>query len=112
MYRLTINGTNFEEHAHVGFSLDGGGHIALRCDEYYYTVYSSAASKALSFAFFDIRATSQLQAGLNICRTFFVCLVLGMGAMMFSKDANDLVLKPIERMVKKVRDPSINIYSY
>ena len=49
----------------VGFSLDGGRHIALRCDEYYYTVYSSAASKALSFAFFDIRATSQLQAGLN-----------------------------------------------
>jgi hypothetical protein len=32
----------------------------------------------------------------------------GLGAMLFSKDANDLVLKPIERMVKKVREVSEN----
>ena len=54
------------------------------------------------------REASQLQAVLNMLRTVFVCIVLGMGAMLFSKDANDLVLKPIERMVKKVREVSEN----
>ena len=49
-----------------------------------------------------------MQAGLNVLRTLFVCLVLGMGALLFSKDANNLVLKPIERMMKKVREVSEN----
>ena len=31
-----------------------------------------------------------------------MCIVLGFGALIFAKDANDLVLKPIERMIIKV----------
>lgn len=41
-------------------------------------------------------------AGLGIGRTLYVCIILGFGALIFTKDANDLVLKPIERMVVKV----------
>lgn len=51
----------------------------------------------------DALAVSHLEAVLNICQTIFVCLVLGIAALMFSRDANELVLIPIERMVKKVR---------
>ena len=42
------------------------------------------------------------------CRTVFVCVMLGAGALFFSRDAHDLVLKPIERMVRKVREVSEN----
>jgi hypothetical protein len=31
-----------------------------------------------------------------------VCFVLASGAMFFSKDANDLVIQPIEAMIQKV----------
>eukprot|EP00899_Mesostigma_viride_P006218 jgi/Mesvir1/15598/Mv03208-RA.1 len=56
----------------------------------------------------DKRWESQMQAILNICRTVFVCIILGMGALLFSRDANELVIMPIERMIKKVRDVSEN----
>ncbi|EER12044.1 hypothetical protein Pmar_PMAR019150 [Perkinsus marinus ATCC 50983] len=38
----------------------------------------------------------------NIIQTIFICLILGGGALFFSKDANDLVLRPIERMAEKM----------
>jgi len=45
----------------------------------------------------------QIKKGIiSIFKTVFVCIVLTFGAMMFSKDANDLVLQPIERMIDKV----------
>ena len=42
-------------------------------------------------------------AGLGIARTVFICIVLAGGAIFFSKDANDLVIGPIEKMMQKVR---------
>lgn len=48
------------------------------------------------------RQLSRLQSYLNIGRTLFICMVLTCGAMLFSKDANDLALRPIERMIDKV----------
>lgn len=50
-------------------------------------------------AIFDMRANTKLNAGLSIGRTFFVCFVLAAGAMLFSKDANELVIVPIEAMI-------------
>ena len=46
--------------------------------------------------------TVEKTAGLNIGRTLYVCVVLTLGALFFSKDANDLALRPIERMIEKV----------
>ena len=48
---------------------------------------------------FDLRKVTRLTAGLGICRTVFVCFVLSTGALFFSKDANDLVIQPIEAMI-------------
>jgi hypothetical protein len=46
-------------------------------------------------------------------RTIFVCMVLTFGSLMFSKDANDLALRPIERMIDKVnkiaRNPNMAV---
>ena len=57
---------------------------------------------------FDLRPNTKLNAALGIGRTFFVCLVLAAGALFFSKDANDLVIAPIENMIQKVNRISKN----
>ena len=54
------------------------------------------------------RWSNQMQGILNMLQTVFICIVLAGGAMMFSKDANDLVLRPIERMVKRFQDMADN----
>ncbi len=40
---------------------------------------------------------------INITRTTFVCLVLSFASIFFTKDAQELVLDPLERMIEKVR---------
>ena len=35
-------------------------------------------------------------------RTIFVCIILTISALFFSKDVNDLALRPIEKMMEKV----------
>lgn len=56
-----------------------------------------------SLAIFDLRPYSRLQAGLSIARTVFVCVVLTVSSILFTKDAEDLVIGPIENMVDKIR---------
>mmetsp|Transcript_99190 Transcript_99190/g.175907 ORF Transcript_99190/g.175907 Transcript_99190/m.175907 type:complete len:968 (+) Transcript_99190:131-3034(+) len=51
---------------------------------------------------FDRRAGSRMEALLNTLQTLFICLLLGVGSMTFSNDANKLVLAPIERMISKL----------
>lgn len=50
----------------------------------------------------SIREANRFAATLSLGRTVFVCFVLTCGALYFSKDANDLALGPIERMIVKV----------
>lgn len=50
----------------------------------------------------DLRDNQKLGAWLSLARTVFVTIVLGGGAMLFSGDVNDLVVEPIESMLKKV----------
>jgi class 3 adenylate cyclase len=52
--------------------------------------------------YFDKRYMSMIDALCSMSQTIFICFVLCVGALMFSKDANDLVLNPIERMVNKM----------
>lgn len=56
----------------------------------------------------DLRPSTKLQAGLNIIRTIFVCAILSVASLMFSKDANTLVIEPIERMTAKIKRISQN----
>lgn len=59
-------------------------------------------------AYFDQSKDYDLNGWLGIGRTIFVCLVLTLSALFFSKDANELVLTPIENMLYKVRQIAKN----
>ena len=45
---------------------------------------------------------------MNMVRTIFICVVLAVASIMFSKDTNDIVLGPIENMIQKVQKISKN----
>mmetsp|Transcript_31759 Transcript_31759/g.38366 ORF Transcript_31759/g.38366 Transcript_31759/m.38366 type:complete len:784 (-) Transcript_31759:812-3163(-) len=98
LYWIVVNGTDYSGQ----FGFDGSAHRRLRSLEYDEIVFEG------SYAKFDLHEDSVLQAWLNIARTLFICLILGLGAMLFSRDANILVLSPIERMIKKVKDMAEN----
>ena len=53
-------------------------------------------------AVFDVRWNSSFGAMLNLFRSLFVIVALGCGAVLFNNDSNRLVLRPIERMLRKV----------
>ena len=56
-----------------------------------------------SRAVFDVRRESQLLAVLSIAKTMLILLVLATGALVFTKDAEQLVIRPLERMVETVK---------
>ena len=74
----------------------------LRTDEKVEVVLTSDLFEGDFYAVADSREKAKKNAILGITRTIFVSLVLSLGAMFFSKDANDLALRPIERMIEKV----------
>lgn len=53
-------------------------------------------------AIIDISLKVRLNAAMGIIRTVFVSLLLTLGAFFFHKDANELALAPIERMIQKI----------
>ena len=61
-----------------------------------------------STAVFNAHWYSQLNGVLNIVRTLFVTFALGFAMIIFNKDAQRLVLRPIERMLRKVKEVSEN----
>ncbi len=61
-----------------------------------------------STAVFNAHWYSQFNAILNIVRTLFVSFALGFAMIIFNKDAQRLVLRPIERMLRKVKEVSEN----
>ena len=56
----------------------------------------------------DDTVNAILTAALGIGRTIFVCIVLTMSSVYFTKDSNDLVVRPIEIMLEKVKKISNN----
>lgn len=54
-------------------------------------------------AFYDNTKNTILDAALSIGRTIFICVVLTVAALLFTNDANTLVLAPIETMLEKVK---------
>lgn len=61
-----------------------------------------------SYAIIDLRTQTSLQAGINMIKTFFICLVLTIGSVMFSKDTNEIVLEPLENMIRTVKNIAKN----
>lgn len=78
----------------------------LRCSEvqtYFPLTKSMTEGQHLTMMFaFDTRGTTQLEAGLSMLQTIFICFAVGLGALSFSNDANKLLLNPIERMIAKM----------
>ncbi len=56
----------------------------------------------------DLRNQTQLNAGLSLGTTLFVCFVLASAAIIFTHTTNSLVINPIEEMVVKVKRISEN----
>ena len=65
-----------------------------------------------SIAFFNGKLVSQNEASLNVLKTIFIMVVLMGISILFSRDAERLVIRPIQRMVSMVREvisASINL---
>jgi class 3 adenylate cyclase len=78
----------------------------LRCSERTWVVVTSVTEEEkhhthMAFAF-DTRGETQLEGLLSICQTLFICMCVAIGAMGFNRDANQLLLHPIERMIAKM----------
>lgn len=54
-------------------------------------------------AFYDLRYSTKLQAGLSIIVTLVVCVILASATMILTKITSDLVITPIENMIEKVK---------
>ena len=52
---------------------------------------------------FDLRSDTRLSALLSIIQTIYICIILALGAVYFSNDAERLVIKPIEAILIKVK---------
>jgi hypothetical protein len=52
---------------------------------------------------YSIKVYQMIEGIIGLCRTTFICIVLAIGSIFFSSDANHLVLNPIERMLEKVK---------
>ena len=80
----------------------------LRTDEFSASI-NYASDNSSFIMFYSTKYGANIQAILSISRTVFVCIVLSVASIMFTSDANTLVLNPIERMLEKVkliaRDP-------
>lgn len=62
----------------------------------------------MSASWFDQRWYFEMQAILDMARTTFIILMLVVGALLFIRDNDRLVLEPLERMVRKVKLVSEN----
>lgn len=56
----------------------------------------------------DLRLFTQLDAILSIVLTLTICAVLAAGSLLLTKVTQDLVLNPIESMIRNVRDITTN----
>ena len=63
------------------------------------TVYSEDTQIRIVYS---IRKETKLQGLLNFCQTIFVCICLTLASLTFEKDADDLVLNPLEVMIEIV----------
>ncbi|KAG2495222.1 hypothetical protein HYH03_006828 [Edaphochlamys debaryana] len=61
-----------------------------------------------TFALYDWKWYSQVNAILNIARSLFIIVLLVTGAHFLNRDSRNLVLLPIERMIQRVQEMSEN----
>lgn len=62
-----------------------------RRDELYWAIYGDLNDVTHSYACVVKRGYAKVEAGLNMARTFFICIVLGIGSHHISRDAEHYV---------------------
>lgn len=75
-----------------------GGISDLRTDD-----FTEIKEGNKSKATYSIKQYNQYEALINIGRTIMVCLLLTISSYIINKDAEVLVLEPIERMIERIR---------
>ena len=68
----------------------------------------SSLTNCTSYAYFDISSAVRTAALLNILQTIFVMIVLTAGSALLANDAERLVIRPIDKMVKSVKQLAEN----
>ena len=53
--------------------------------------------------YYSIKSSAVVEATINIWRTTFIIIVLGLASIFFTEDAKLLVLDPLERMIEKIK---------
>ena len=98
-----VSGGHYEVRSKTVWSIpknaDAVTHAQWRLDTITGIINEGACAQV---AVFDQKWYVQFTAILNIVRMVFICLVLALGVYMINQDAVRLVLRPIERMLRKV----------
>ncbi len=104
-YSTSLNVAEFSvSDSHIGNSLS-----TLRAVEVESIILSEKEMNSFSIrAEFDVSSRVRKIAMLDIFLSTFVIFLLGLGNISFSRDVNTLVIVPIEKMVRLVREISIN----
>ena len=83
------------------------GEIEIDIENYrpdeFIAIVRTAANGFQFILIYSTRSYNVVESVLNLARTVFVTVVLFIAAIHFIRDANRLVLNPIERMLRKVR---------
>ncbi|EGR29009.1 hypothetical protein IMG5_165180 [Ichthyophthirius multifiliis] len=104
-YNDNIEGLRTEEKQGIGYILDVEKYKQNhpeQLEEINFLQKIENEDDLLIQGFLNTHSISVLNSYLSIGRTIFVCFVLTIGSILFSKDVNDLAIGPIERMRNKV----------
>ncbi|CAD8047286.1 unnamed protein product [Paramecium primaurelia] len=82
-------------------------YTSLSPDQYRFTdlqyyIQTSQNGTLLAYSAADLISYNQTNSILSIFQTIFVCIVLALSALLFNKDVEDLVIEPIETMMKQI----------
>ncbi|EAR97903.2 cation channel family protein (macronuclear) [Tetrahymena thermophila SB210] len=80
----------------------------LRDADLTYYTYSDANGNIVATSIVSSQKSNQIDAGLSICRTVFVAVVLTIASIKFTGDVEKFILDPIENMLQKVKRISQN----
>ena len=99
---MTVSGTTQLNHFWVDYSRHNDQRRSM---EYYYTQrhMNINGKDILYFAVYDKDETMQLSAVLGICQTIGVCIILSLGAYLFTNLTSNMVIDPIEKMMERVK---------
>ena len=75
---------------------------SLRPNEYESLIYTADDGTEFVAYYSNLFAT-KIESIINIAKTIFLCVVLAISSMGFSKDSQTYILDPMERMMEKIK---------